>query len=109
MDNELNAKMLKFAGFKPIRGLCYTVVYPDGTEGGIPDFTTDLNACEKWIFPILKEMKYEITLRFNPADMVEWSVNLFAGQKPYKDTGDIFANPLATAICLAVEKLMEAK
>ena len=115
--DKLNEKMLEFAGFKK---KSYHLLYdpkcsyweaPDGSHflESLPDFTHDLNACEKWLFPILKQQGYSIELIAHLGNRCQARI---ATPDSFCEMGTIYsecAEILATAFCLAVEKLMEAK
>jgi len=58
MTDELNERLAKAVGFIPCDceengEKCYYCMQPNGQQGGLPPFTTSMDACIKWIWPYL--------------------------------------------------------
>jgi heterodisulfide reductase subunit C len=65
-DKELNERLWKIV--KPLPpdlcdGICFKCKSPTGVCPS-PDFTTDFNACLKWIMPVLREQGIEVVSYF---------------------------------------------
>lgn len=119
--DELNRKMLEFAEFHHVKsGTAYYYEWdkwtfdwweaPNGVKyPTAPDFTHDLNACEKWIWPKLRKAinVEDISFGEDYCHILWWT-----GEPKTDSYGcGVYAGEgePAMAFCLAVEKLMEAK
>ena len=58
IEKERNEKLARWAGFELVNWLHNKwAIFPDGTQGNTPDFTTNLNACVKWLVPELRKVR----------------------------------------------------
>ena len=103
--NELNKKLLYWAGFREKDGIWF---YPNGRQLKVfEEPELDLNACFKWLEPELyrRGLRYSLK-RLQAGHLAE----IF---KPSKGWSDCVAYAVdekpATAFCKAVEQLMEKK
>jgi len=87
-----NIKLAKFAGFRhPTQEECPIArdvnewwLYPDGDVlGDLPDFYHDFNACEKWLFPALREV--DVNLKTVITIQGSTSVVEIYGSNPFDD------------------------
>ncbi len=104
--NELNRKLAEWAGFKNIRfGKDYMLMTGRFNKvEEITPFTQSLDACFKWLVPeLLLDQRFTMTI-WN--DKKDWFVQL---SRPHKFFIVEQSGTLALAVCLAVEKLIDAK
>jgi len=114
-EQELNEKLAKWAGFtyydNPIvfgpsqqRTGWY---FPGGRKVHIlPDFTTDLNACFKWLVPPLTHSKIS-SFDFNYSDGSVTAVLYDKSEWLLAQSTENWTNP-ALALCKAIEQLIDA-
>ena len=110
--NALDIKLGEWAGFTPdyCEGKVMGWTYPNQpklTEGrfhinSVPDFTESLDACFKWLVPMLGE--HNIIL--NPST-VEGSHYCHILLDEYPWEVDSFGHSYPEALCLAIEKLID--
>ena len=122
MNKELNKKLAEWAGFiKASSGWVEGVwKFPfDGTNMGsmvdqsyqvLPDFTSSLDACFKWLVPKLDSLGWYLTLRSHvySRDLVrnpDYEAALATGSERIRITAHDFNSALA--LCLAIEKLID--
>lgn len=100
-EQELNKKLAEWAGFKPLAKGNHQHIRPDGTISYpfdyTPNFTQSLDACFKWLAPKLNK---PLTL-YKMATVEFWTVKIGATIQSRDDS-------LALALCLAIEKLIDA-
>lgn len=128
-EQELNEKLLKFAGFTKVEGMKHywnepntvrTMHFSDGHTAEIgkrvipPEFHNDMNACFKWLVPNVKTLT---GIEFAGSDdtFTSWLCKLWYGI--WADRGSIQvkqdyyeaeAETPAQALCQAIDKLIEA-
>ena len=110
---ELNEKLARWAGFEKgdwvVEGEWPVTVRgfwrgPDGSvKCGVPDFTTSLDACFKWLVPQLSS--YEIAT----ADGQFKGHCAVVFRRPASDMVEADGDTPALALCKAIEKMMEVK
>jgi len=112
-EKELNEKLARWAGFKRTKGLYGPWKYP--TEISIlpmdrfdvlPDFTSSLDVCFKWLVPKLIGCKLDYK-GVNPK--MEWfaSVEIYYANTEGQTTSDEYDTNPALALCRAIEKLID--
>ena len=113
---ELNEKLAKWAGFRHEKAPYWTDMiwyYPEPHQTCMcfspPDFTTDLNAQVKWLWPELLKRNLYIGIG---ADKKGWECWIFEGEPiegdPFQEYKvKVFADTPAMAICKAIETLIE--
>ena len=108
---ELNKKLAEWAGFKlhTRKSMVipdfesYEWEWPTGErEKKLPWFTESLDACFKWLVPKIEGLQQII---LQPDEDGRWYLGMTVNDKLYENLG---FNP-ALALCLAIEKLIEAK
>ena len=116
MDNKLNEKLAKWAGFVRddvtpctlARGFKPSPmwIFPDGDFDAVPpDFCNDLNACFKWLAPKLEGvlLQYKPATRGWPAIVYAEATMLDPMHSAWAKAGE---NEMALALCLAIEKVI---
>ena len=117
---ELNEKLLRFAGFErekvlkhtsfPGDGYLWRWKYPDGCYYvRTPNFTTNLNAIDKWLFPELLKRNFYIGIG---AEKSGWECWIFEGEPiegdPFQEYEvKVLADTPVLAICKAIEQLIK--
>ena len=102
---ELNEKLARWAGFRPVMGQLSVQIWstPDGVHitrsSDMPDFTSDLNACFKWLVPKLQSMSLRMpaTLRGDYTFICDIQGMRYSGH----------AQTPALALCRAIEQLID--
>lgn len=120
---ELNEKLARFAGFTALcdreDGHAYIVMWecPDGDfyRDELPDFTSSLDACFKWLVPKLEEWcvathddwvdSTDEEKAMNLDQHFEANVGTFINTKWI--VGDAHAETPALALCKAIEQLID--
>jgi len=125
--NELNEKMIRFAGFRHIKAVycvhCkrweqeYWLVEGIGKriyKPDLPIFPLSLDACFKWLVPKLRrDFSWSVDIGFSDStvfnldrtvDRVEWAVTLYL-MKSKEYCGE--AETPTLALCKAIEQLKE--
>jgi len=114
-EQELNEKLARWAGFTHheyrifeseytntrIDDPCWE--YPNGRDSyKVPNFTTDLNACFKWLVPELQKTGelFDITITPTPRSGLIWRVSTVS-------FGDYEQFTLAEALWEAIEQLIK--
>ena len=107
MNEELNKKLAEWAGFE---GIIYLNTSggeagrhwsaPDKQRGGptLPDFTSSLDACFKWLVPKAIREFGELKTRWMLKDWIN-SIS----------TDIEYSLPIASSLCVAIEKLIDAE
>ena len=117
--NELNEKMLKFAGFITYnRSVEFTRIArytsPDGKYlMRVPYFPNNLNACFKWLVPKLSG-DYRISLEWSLGGIIcAWTIEECSENIKrscyYSSTNTCDGGSPALALCLAIEKLIDGE
>ena len=113
MYEELNKKLLKFAGFKRVKRKYASAIgeqaweYPDGEwdlEKDMPDFTDPMWGvayCFKWLVPEVLAKGFNIHIHLVADKQAKVVISNVAST--YSATSET----LAPALCLAIEKLIK--
>ena len=107
--DETNIRLARWIGWE-VRDDGYWRVSPEasgwGTPKYLPDFTTDLNACFRWIVPKV----FSVTIGTHWKTNTEKTDKYFAriDQQDMTNYTEVADTP-ALALCLAVDKLIKEK
>ena len=116
--DELNKKMLEFAGFelKPTIMSWRTMDWPDYSwhtpsgevldESMLPDFPHDLNACMKRLVPLLIKLEPKVWMSLSQVSIVSFAAMLKANTDD-KLIGWAVENDPALALCKAIERMVD--
>ena len=114
--NELNKKLAEWAGFKffpPIESGAIDVIDPNGSlylspsKIAMPDFTTSLDACFKWLVP---KLDYPVLLssHIGTDKVIRYSCLIEVCDVPHPwEYGVSLIETPALALCKAIEKLID--
>ena len=129
--SELNEKLARWAGFTQTDikksyywdlGERYAKWIPPSKEYGIklPDFTSDLNACFRWLVPKLREIMdnletltslEDITFNYEDKEVIAyisyWPITGNEVADNYMATKEGKGDSEALALCLAIEQMMD--
>jgi len=116
-EQELNRKLAEWAGFEFNDDWADDRPYksPDGVIlHSWKDFTQSLDACFKWLVPMLTKEFIELEIHLDYLVKHRgWNVSLFDGfynvDEPKHNLACAFANEPALALCKAIEKLIDSE
>ena len=118
-ESALNSKLAKWAGFKleshktlarawgegggELFTLTYWTAPQDDEMMELPDFTTSLDACFKWLVPKIRELGY----RFNLNSLQGGGFIVRIYEKPFDFKFAAEGKTASLALCLAIEVLLD--
>lgn len=118
---ELNEKLAKWAGFTHTvhhtEGYHVRYNYPDGTTDDrikytLPDFTSSLDACFKWLVPKFRSVHPHSWIDISIVGAVTTGVTTFIiniWDSPDNSTAGSRDTNAALSLCLAIEKLIDSE
>jgi len=127
MADDLNRKLAEWAGFELHKGPYYeTRIASDGQDRWLeetrhtqywrigneahlelPNFTSSLDACFKWLVPKLNPIENLMLFRFIPTISGKWYCRIERiGGEVLGETHDFVEEP-ALALCKAIEQLID--
>ena len=101
---ELNEKLARWAGFSQTVGESLEGIwtFPERSISShtLPDFTSSLDACLKWLVPEIREIGYSVNLCIS-----EYGVLAAIYDPVYYNERDKYN--IALALCKAIEQLID--
>ena len=113
---ELNERLAVWAGFSTSfyshgrawfidNKTLYRVIKEDENDADcLPDFTHDLNACFRWIVPLVQQKGYVVSLIAYEQTGFGCLITPFLSQEPFIE---IQNNIASEALCFAVDRLIK--
>ncbi len=105
---ELNKKLAEWAGFTYdfTRRYSWEAPNKEPLPSGIPDFAHDLNACFKWLVPLLIKLEPKVWMSLSQVSIVSFAAMLKANTDD-KLIGWAVENDPALALCKAIERMVD--